>query len=242
MLLASLSFSLVTLFAATVLAQEIIAPEEWFESMKVAQGLVARHDKRQSSRRHRTTNGHHHHHKSNSNHKNNKVVTSSRSGLPRLAKRRWGYTSRLDIEHRATEFNSFRSDEIVAAPANLHILQEPMVGPEVTKMEMEKAGKKAGKKAVKKATKKVAGKGGNKHEKRHQKVSSSTSKNISPGARIQTARRRHHLREIDFVYVFFILPFPCICSRCRPFCFSSTSLLSLYHTHAKIDTFSIHFL
>ncbi|KAK5822924.1 hypothetical protein F5H01DRAFT_364131 [Linnemannia elongata] len=43
----------------------------------------------------------------------------------------------------ATKFNSFRSDEIVTAPANLQILQEPMVGPEVTKMEMEKAGKKA---------------------------------------------------------------------------------------------------
>ncbi|KAH7042974.1 hypothetical protein BKA57DRAFT_508335 [Linnemannia elongata] len=117
--------------------------------MKVAQGLVARHDKRHSSRRHRTTNSHHHHHKSNnnrknnSNRKNNKIVNLSGSGLPRLEKRRWGYPSRLDIEHRATEFNSFRSDEIVAAPANLHILQEPMVGPEVTKMEMEKAGKEA---------------------------------------------------------------------------------------------------
>ncbi|KAH7042973.1 hypothetical protein BKA57DRAFT_471074 [Linnemannia elongata] len=99
MRLATLSFSLVTLFAATVLAQEIIAPVEWFD--------------------------HHHHHKSNSNHKNNKTVNLSGSGLPRLEKRRWGYPSRLDIEHRATEFNSFRSDEIVAAPANLHILQEP---------------------------------------------------------------------------------------------------------------------
>ncbi|OAQ23207.1 hypothetical protein K457DRAFT_142904 [Linnemannia elongata AG-77] len=179
MRLATLSFSLVTLFTATVLAQEIIAPEEWFESMKVAQGPVAHHDKRHSSRRHRTTNGHHHHHKSNSNRKNNKIVTSSGSGLPRLAKRRWGYPSRLDIEHRATEFNSFRSDEIVAAPANLHILQEPMVGLEVTKMEMEEAGKKA----VKKAKKKAAGKGGNKHEKRHQKASSSSTskKHLSRG-------------------------------------------------------------
>ncbi|KAK5809715.1 hypothetical protein F5H01DRAFT_415651 [Linnemannia elongata] len=109
MRLATLSFSLVILFAATVLAQEIIAPEECFESMKVAQ---------------------------------------------------------------ATEFNSFRSGEIVAAPANLHILQEPMVGPEVTKMRTEKAGKKA----VKKAMKKAAGKGGSKRKKRHRKISSSTSK------------------------------------------------------------------
>ncbi|OAQ23195.1 hypothetical protein K457DRAFT_142891 [Linnemannia elongata AG-77] len=186
MRLATLSFSLVTLFTATVLAQEIIAPEEWFESMKVAQGFVARHDKRHSSRRHRTTNGHYHHHKSNSNRKNNKIVTSSGSGLPRLAKRRWGYPSRLDIEHRATEFNSFRSDEIVAAPANLHILQEPMVGPEVTKMEMEKAGKKPVKKAMKKAT----GKGGNKHEKRHQKISSSTSKkHLSRGKKTNSKKK-----------------------------------------------------
>ncbi|KAH7041872.1 hypothetical protein BKA57DRAFT_472896 [Linnemannia elongata] len=153
------------------LSFKIIAPEEWFESMKVAQGLVARHDKRHSSRRHRTTNSHHHHHKSSSNRKSNKIVTSSGSGLPRLAKRRWGYPSRLDIGHLATKFNSFRSDEIVAAPANLHILQEPMVGPEVTKMEMEKAGKIA----VKKAMKKAAGKDGNKHEKRYQKVSSSST-------------------------------------------------------------------
>ncbi|OAQ26779.1 hypothetical protein K457DRAFT_140083, partial [Linnemannia elongata AG-77] len=178
MRLATFSFSLVTLFVATVLAQEIIALEEWFEYMKVAQGLVARH-KRHSSRRHRTTNGHHHHHKRNSNRKINKIVNLSVSGLPRLAKRRWGYPSRLDIEHRATEFNSLRSDEIVAASAILHILQEPMVGPEVTKMEMEKAGKKA----IKKAVKKAAGKRGNKHEKRHQNISSSSTskKHLSRG-------------------------------------------------------------
>ncbi|KAH7030281.1 hypothetical protein BKA57DRAFT_478814, partial [Linnemannia elongata] len=187
MRLATLSFSLFTLFAATVLAQEIIAPEEWFESMKVAQGLVARHDKCHSSRRHRTTNGHHHHHKSNNNRKNNKIVTS-------LAKRRWGYPSRLEIEHRATEFNSFRSDEIVAAPANMHILQEPMVGPEVTKMEMEKVGKKAGKKAMKKA----AGKGATSTRRDIKRCLFRLPRSISLGARRQTARRRrHNLREID---------------------------------------------
>ncbi|KAH7042903.1 hypothetical protein BKA57DRAFT_517869, partial [Linnemannia elongata] len=183
MRLATLSFSLVTLFAATVLAQEIIAPEEWFDSMNVAQGLVARHDKRHSSRRHRTTNGHHHHHKSN----NNKFITSSGLGLPRLAKRRWRYPSRLNIEHRATEFNSFRSDEIVAAPANLHILQEPMVGPEVTKMKMEKTGKKA----VKKAMKKAAGKGEYKHEKRQQNISSSSTskRHLSRGKKTNSKKK-----------------------------------------------------
>jgi len=156
--------------------------------MKVAQGLVARHDKRHSSRRYRTTNSHHHHHKSTSNRKNNKIATSSGSVLPRLAKRRWGYPSRLDIEQRATEFNSFRSDEIVAAPANLHIVQEPMVGPiGVTKLEM----KNAGKKAVKKASKKVAGKGGNKHEKRHHKVSSSSTskKHHSRGKKMNSKKK-----------------------------------------------------
>ncbi|KAK5809633.1 hypothetical protein F5H01DRAFT_381954 [Linnemannia elongata] len=86
----------------------------------------------------------------------------------------------------STEFNSFRSDEIVAAPANLHILQEPMVGPEVTKMEMEKAGKKA----VEEAMKKAAGKGGNKHEKRHQKISSSTSKkHLSRGKKTNSKKK-----------------------------------------------------
>ncbi|KAK3823895.1 MAG: hypothetical protein JOS17DRAFT_833917 [Linnemannia elongata] len=186
MRLATLCLGLVSLFTATVLAQEIIAPEEWFESMKVAQGLVARHDKRHSSRQHRNAYSHHHHHKRNSNLKNNKVVASSGSGLSRLAKRRWGYPSRLDIEHRATEFNSFRSDAIVAAPANLHIVQEPMVGPvEVSTMKT-----KGGKKAVKKATKQAAGKESNKHEKRHHKVNSSTSKKLhSQGKKLNSKKK-----------------------------------------------------
>ncbi|KAH7043015.1 hypothetical protein BKA57DRAFT_471237 [Linnemannia elongata] len=147
MRLATLSFSLVTLFAAT--------------SMKVAQGLVARHDKRHSSRRHRTTNSHHHHHKSNSNRKNNKIAGEASMGYP----------SRLDIEHRATEFNSFRSNEIVAAPASLHILQETMVGSEVTKMEMERLARRL----------RLLGRGGNEYEKRLQKISSTSKKHLSRG-------------------------------------------------------------
>ncbi|KAG0041529.1 hypothetical protein BGZ89_007381, partial [Linnemannia elongata] len=62
-----------------------------------------------------------------------------------------------------------------------------MVGPEVTKMEMEKAGKIA----VKKAMKKAAGKGGNKHEKRHQKVSSSSTskKHLSRGKKTNSKKK-----------------------------------------------------
>ncbi|KAF9145820.1 hypothetical protein BGX30_006592 [Mortierella sp. GBA39] len=169
MRLATLTLGLVTLFTATVLAQEIIAPEEWFQSMKVAQGLVARHNKRHSSRYHRGTNRHHHHKNSN---RKNKVAISSGSGLPRLAKRRIGYPSRREIELRATEYNSFRSDEIVAAPANLRIAKEPMVGggkPDGVAT-MGKTSKKAVKALAGKATK-----ASNKHEKRHYKVSSSSS-------------------------------------------------------------------
>ncbi|KAK5809723.1 hypothetical protein F5H01DRAFT_369627 [Linnemannia elongata] len=149
MRLATLSFSLVTLFAATVLAQEIIAPEEWFESMKVAQGLVARHDKRHPSRRHRTTNGRHHHHKSNNNHKNYKVVTSS-------------------------------------GACESAILQEPIVGPEVNKMEMEKVSKKAGKKAMKRAP----GKGATSTRRDIKKVSSSSTskKHLSQGKKTNSKK------------------------------------------------------
>ncbi|KAF9543168.1 hypothetical protein EC957_001230 [Mortierella hygrophila] len=167
MRLATLTLGLVTFFTATVLAQEIIAPEEWFQSMKVAQGLVARHNKRHSSRHHRGTNRHHHHKNSK-----NKVATLSGPGLPTLAKRRIGYPSRREIELRATEFSSFRSDEIVAAPANLNIVKEPMA----------RGGKLDGVatmgKASKKAVNTIAGKAkkaSNKHEKRHYKESSSSS-------------------------------------------------------------------
>ncbi|KAF8942442.1 hypothetical protein BGZ47_006466 [Haplosporangium gracile] len=176
MRLTALCLGLVTLFTATVLAQEIIAPEEWFQSMKVAQGLVARHNKRYQSRRHRTVNSYHHHKISNSKNKRNKIALSS----PKLEKRRWDYPSRREIEQRATAFNSFRADAIVAAPANLHIIKEPMVGggdkpAGVAKMEKAgKAGKKLGKRVAAK-TKKAAGKVGNNFEKRHHKVSSSSS-------------------------------------------------------------------
>ncbi|KAG0268366.1 hypothetical protein BGZ95_002494 [Linnemannia exigua] len=167
--------------STTVLAQELIAPEEWFESMKIAQGLVARHDKRHSksssSRQHRLSSRHHHHTNKSNRHsgKSNKKVAES---SPRLAKRRWGYPSRREIEHRATEFNSFRADEIVHAPAELHIVKEPMVSlpAGVAKIEKE-AGTKKVKKVIKKAAKKVIKKAAKKvkqHEKRHHKVSSSS--------------------------------------------------------------------
>ncbi|KAG0292476.1 hypothetical protein BGZ96_004106 [Linnemannia gamsii] len=143
--------------AATVLAQEIIAPEEWFESMKIAQGLVARHDKRHSSRRRQN-----HHHKNSVSYRQNKKLASSSS--PKLAKRKWGYPSRHEIEHRATEFKSFEADEIVDAPASLHIVKEPIIGKAAGVTKMEKASKKAVKKAAGKV-KKAAGKGGKKHEK-----------------------------------------------------------------------------
>lgn len=157
MRLATLCLGLGAFLAATVLAQEIIAPEEWFESMKVAQGLVARHDKRHSSRRRQ-----HHHHKSSANYRKIKKIASSSS--PKLAKRRWGYPSRREIEHRATEFKSFSADAIVDAPANLQIVKEPIVGKAAGVAKMEKASKKAVKKAAGKV-KKAAGKRGNKSEK-----------------------------------------------------------------------------
>ncbi|KAF9148194.1 hypothetical protein BG015_010086 [Linnemannia schmuckeri] len=167
MRLAILCLGIVTLFTATVLAQEIIAPEEWFQSMKVAQGLVARHDKRHQSRRHRTANSRHHHMSSISKSKRNNIVLSS----PNLEERRWDYPTRREIEQRATAFNTFRADAIVASSANLHIVKEPMVGSggkpaKVAKMEKAgKAAKELGKKVTAKA-KQAAGKGDNKHEKR----------------------------------------------------------------------------
>jgi hypothetical protein len=157
MRLATLCLGLGAFLAATVLAQEIIAPEEWFESMKVAQGLVARHDKRHSSRRRQ-----HHHHKSSSIHRKSKRLVSSSS--PKLAKRRWGYPSRLEIEQRATEFNSFRADEIVSSPAILRIVKEPMVGKTAGVAKLKKADKMVVKKAAGEA-KKAAEKESNKHEK-----------------------------------------------------------------------------
>ncbi|KAK3832009.1 MAG: hypothetical protein J3R72DRAFT_238610 [Linnemannia gamsii] len=152
--------------STTVIAQELIAPEEWFESMKVAQSLVARHDKRHSksssSRQHRQSSRHHHH-TNKSNRHNSKINKKVAESSPRLAKRRIGYPSRLEIEHRATEFNYFRADEIVAAPAVLHIVKEPMVGLTAGVAKIEK---ETDKKKVKKVGKKAA-KNGKQHEKRH---------------------------------------------------------------------------
>ncbi|KAF9900659.1 hypothetical protein EC991_007042 [Linnemannia zychae] len=177
MRLVTLCLGLGAFLSATVLAQELIAPEEWFESMKVAQSLVARHDKRhsKSSRHHHRQSSRHHHH-ANNNHSNkvaNKSNKKHASSSLKLQKRRWGYPSRLEIEQRATAFNSFRADEIVDAPANLHIVKEPMVGRPAGAVKIEKATAKKAKKVAKKvknAAKKTAKHVG-KHEKRHHKAS-----------------------------------------------------------------------
>ncbi|KAF9965722.1 hypothetical protein BGZ70_004235 [Mortierella alpina] len=112
----------------TVSAQEIIAPEEWFESMKLAQGLVTRnlHNRGHKQLKHRNI-----HNKVNHNGNKNKMLKrwliSPLTSKPlKPPKKHKGYPKWKEIEARAREFNSFAADAIVAAPVKLQIKTKSM--------------------------------------------------------------------------------------------------------------------
>ena len=130
----------------TVSAQEIIAPEEWFESMKLAQGLVTRNLHNRGSKQLKDR----HIHNKVKNHGNKDkmlkrwLISPLTSKPLKPPKKHKGYPKRKEVEARAREFNSFAADAIVAAPVKLQIMGK-------TKM---KAKKTKGKKAVADAGKK----------------------------------------------------------------------------------------
>ncbi|KAF9274754.1 hypothetical protein BGZ68_000382 [Mortierella alpina] len=113
----------------TVSAQEIIAPEEWFESMKMAQGLVTRSLHNRGSKQ---LKDRHIHNKVHSSGHKNKVLKrwliSPLTSKPlKPPKKHRGYPKRKEIEARAREFNSFAADAIVAAPVKLQIMGKPKI-------------------------------------------------------------------------------------------------------------------
>ncbi|KAG9321147.1 hypothetical protein KVV02_007722 [Mortierella alpina] len=133
----------------TVSAQEIIAPEEWFESMKMAQGLVTRNLHNRGSRQ---LKDRHVHNKVNSNGHKSKMLKrwliSPLTSKPlKPPKKHKGYPKRKEIEARAREFNSFAADAIVAAPVKLQIMSK-------SKMKAKKTKGKKGKKTAADAGKK----------------------------------------------------------------------------------------
>ncbi|KAF9898193.1 hypothetical protein BX616_004360 [Lobosporangium transversale] len=130
-----------------VLAQEIIAPEEWIESVKLNQALVKRKlqknkynkQKEQQKQQHFNHNRHHH------NLQNSFVKQTKRSLLeqehqnglgtvktgapiemeksPRLQKREKGSPSHPEIEHHASDLVSFETNAIVNTPAIQHTVE-----------------------------------------------------------------------------------------------------------------------
>lgn len=116
----------------TVFAQEIVAPEEWLESIRLARGL--------DSRKQYTKNvkGRHHHHRlASTRNRNFKLIkraievdtaedpamaklssdssslSSSTSTSSKLRKRAQGFPPSSELEHRATEYDNFRIDAVV---------------------------------------------------------------------------------------------------------------------------------
>ncbi|KAF9437409.1 hypothetical protein BGZ76_000832 [Entomortierella beljakovae] len=124
--------SLCTIFSvaiATVAAQEIIAVEEWFESMKINRGLVTRnlHGRQRHSRRRgniiikrslvENIN-------LDSSSSSSSASSISSPALIRLEKRVKGFPPRSEIQQRANYFNSFRADSLVNAPVVLKVVQD----------------------------------------------------------------------------------------------------------------------
>ncbi|KAF9576670.1 hypothetical protein EC968_007018 [Mortierella alpina] len=133
----------------TVSAQEIIAPEEWFESMKMAQGLVTRNLHNRGSKQ---LKDRHVLNKVKTNCNKNKalkrwLISPLTSKPLKPPKKHRGYPKRKEIEERAREFNSFAADAIVAAPVKLQIKSQP-------KMKAKKTKGKKGKKTAKDGGKK----------------------------------------------------------------------------------------
>ncbi|KAG0250659.1 hypothetical protein BG011_008190 [Mortierella polycephala] len=122
--------------SVTVQAQEIIAPEEWFESMKLAQNLVSR-----NLHNRRNARGHHRHHRILNI--NNKAKVKARA-MPKN-------NENVELNKRSLPGSE------MASLVRQHIMD---IAPG-DKQEMKTALKKAVKKAAKKAIKKVAKKARN---------------------------------------------------------------------------------
>ncbi|KAG0306252.1 hypothetical protein BGZ98_002718 [Dissophora globulifera] len=164
--------------AVTVLAQEIIAPEEWFESLKLSQQLVTRklHQNKRIRGQHRVKNP------SQTGSKLSKrsipppsspsslsstgsetpSISSSSTSL-KLQARSIEFPLSSEIESRAREFESYRADAISSAPSDSYIAKKMSVnaGSEAAMEDkrlaprrVKKAAKKAKKQAKKLATRK----------------------------------------------------------------------------------------
>ncbi|KAI1316554.1 hypothetical protein EDD11_009819 [Mortierella claussenii] len=150
--------------SVTVLAQEIIAQEEWFESMKLSRGLVTR---RLHSNRHRVRQQlHHHSHRASSN---NPVVDHTQESEEvspvRLQKRVEGFPLLSEIEQRASAFKSFQEDATKNTPAIMHVDNKAEDRGEDTKENAAMEGVNLHRKVAKRSGLKVKdGAGRKKHE------------------------------------------------------------------------------
>ncbi|KAF9114187.1 hypothetical protein BGX27_011460 [Mortierella sp. AM989] len=148
--------TLCTILSATVAAvaaQEIIAAEEWFESMRLNRGLVTRNLRNKHAKGQRYLQQQRQRIRKNNKRSlvqanvevNVDLGVSLPSTEPRLEKRVKGFPPRSEIEQRATDFNSFQADALVAAPVMLHIVHET---PSTVSALNHKKGSKKIKKAV----------------------------------------------------------------------------------------------
>ncbi|KAF9189292.1 hypothetical protein BGZ49_003836, partial [Haplosporangium sp. Z 27] len=121
---------------AAVAAQEIIAVEEWLESIKLSRDLARNHKNKNNNY---LKNGQHHRQR-NANQRGRKtnkrsslddnIVMSSPSSLSsppssELVERIYrGFPSRSELEKRALYFNSFQADSMVNDPVTLKTVEE----------------------------------------------------------------------------------------------------------------------
>ncbi|KAF8951442.1 hypothetical protein BGZ46_003978, partial [Entomortierella lignicola] len=120
---------------AAVAAQEIIAVEEWLESIKLSRDLARNHKNKNNNY---LKNGQHHRQRNadQQGRKTNKrsslddnIVMSSPSSLSpsssELVERIYhGFPSRSELEKRALYFNSFQADSMVNDPVTLKTVGE----------------------------------------------------------------------------------------------------------------------
>ncbi|KAG0367953.1 hypothetical protein BC939DRAFT_445342 [Gamsiella multidivaricata] len=119
----TLCLGLVALISSAVLAQEIIAPEEWFESLRLSRSLDAR-------KLHRKNKHHHHHRQRLASIRSRNVNLNKRSTIPivlpdveslssKLQKRFGEFPLLPELEGRATAFRKFQEEGVVEVPENM---------------------------------------------------------------------------------------------------------------------------
>ncbi|KAG0042827.1 hypothetical protein BGZ83_012128 [Gryganskiella cystojenkinii] len=129
-------FTLSTTLVSSVQAQEVQAPEEWLENIKLDQAVIF--NKRRVGRRLNKRSSS----EAVQQEQVDDLEDESEQPIIRLEKRVRGRPPRSELVLRATAYKSFVADQLVKAPANLRVIKEVTKKPAASRFEQQESKKK----------------------------------------------------------------------------------------------------